>query len=526
MLLKNTGSQGVYIYAYVIATGAADTGDAANITGYYSLDDGAATVFATANPTEVSSTHMAGVYWQPLAQAETNGNAFAYKWASSTSGVAIDPIIGFTSGVNLPAVAAGAANGLLIAGSNTGPMSISGGVTFSNSSGDALALTSTGSNGNGLNASGNGTADGIRATGGATGRGIHGLGGATSGAGMRLEAQGGTSHGLHALGFGAGNGFEIDAGATGNGLNVTGGSTSGIGFAIATTSGDGLSILPTAGNAITATANGTSKHGAVFTGGTAGTSDGLKAVAGTGGVDFRASTSGPLQVNLTTIAGVALSTSTAQIGVNVVQFGGHAAVLDANNYPGVNVVDVAGAAASYYTGQAVSTGTGATGIGLSASDTAPIGAYVGRQISLVGGTGAGQWATITAHTGTVGTAVVTTYCPGGSGGHWITTPDSTTLYSIDGGSTGPFKIGQANNFLVALYETDNTTPYTSAASGITVTRTIGTTDASAGGTLTQVGATNKYVYAGVAADYPGPISSFTFSATGMTTITIPIPCTP
>jgi len=99
-----------------------------------------------------------------------------------------------------------------------------------------------------------------------------------SGAAMTLTSTGGNGAGLAITGNGSGAGMSVAAGATGKGISVT------------TTSGDGLSITPTAGSAIVATANGTSKHGIVATGGTAGTSDGIKATAGTGGVDFRAAT--------------------------------------------------------------------------------------------------------------------------------------------------------------------------------------------------------------------------------------------
>jgi len=99
-----------------------------------------------------------------------------------------------------------------------------------------------------------------------------------SGAAMTLTSTGGNGAGLAITGNGSGAGMSVAAGATGKGISVT------------TTAGDGLSITPTAGSAIVATANGTSKHGIVATGGTAGTSDGIKATAGTGGVDFRAAT--------------------------------------------------------------------------------------------------------------------------------------------------------------------------------------------------------------------------------------------
>jgi hypothetical protein len=107
--------------------------------------------------------------------------------------------------------------------------------------------------------------------------------------------------------------------------------------------------------------------------------------------------------------------------------GGHNAIFDSNGYPGVNLVDVAGQPANYYTGQA-QTGT-ATTITLASSDSSPNNGYAGRQITIVGGTGAGQSAYISAYNST--TKVATTYCTAGTSGHWITTPDSTSLYSID-----------------------------------------------------------------------------------------------
>jgi fibronectin-binding autotransporter adhesin len=92
--------------------------------------------------------------------------------------------------------------------------------------------------------------------------------------------------GIDVTGNGTGAAFKLAAGATGKGIAVT------------TTAGDGLSILPTAGSAIVATGNGTSKHGIIATGGTAGTSDGATFVSGTGGVDFRASQTGNLTGNI------------------------------------------------------------------------------------------------------------------------------------------------------------------------------------------------------------------------------------
>ncbi len=96
MLLKNTVG-GVFLYAFDTVANVPKTGDAANITGYRSLDGTVtATVFSTANPTEIDATHLKGVYWQPLTAAETNGNATAYAWSSTTANITIDPVIGFT----------------------------------------------------------------------------------------------------------------------------------------------------------------------------------------------------------------------------------------------------------------------------------------------------------------------------------------------------------------------------------------------------------------------------------------------
>lgn len=209
---------------------------------------------------------------------------------------------------NVAAATPGASGGVLISGSNAGTttlgaLTVTGATTHTGNVSMAAGLTITQSttNADAFSITGNGSGSGIKSTGGATGRGIHTLGGATSGAGMRLEAQGTASHGLHALGFDTGNGFNVAGGATGNGLNIIGGATSGIGVNVITTSGDGISVTPTAGNALTLTANGTSKHGAVITGGTAGTSDGIKAVAGTGGVDIRGSITGNLVGTVSTL---------------------------------------------------------------------------------------------------------------------------------------------------------------------------------------------------------------------------------
>ena len=92
MILKNVASQGVYLFAYNKTTGVGLAGDQANITGSVSKDGGAEAAFTTTNPTNIGG----GIYWQPLSQAETNADAVAFRWVSSTSNIVIDPVIGFT----------------------------------------------------------------------------------------------------------------------------------------------------------------------------------------------------------------------------------------------------------------------------------------------------------------------------------------------------------------------------------------------------------------------------------------------
>lgn len=88
------------------------------------------------------------------------------------------------------------------------------------------------------------------------------------------------------------DGLTISAPSTSNraGLSITGnGSGAGVSVAGGGT-GSGIVVTTTSADAVTLTATGTSKHGLVITGGNGGTSDGLKLVAGTGGVGARVAT--------------------------------------------------------------------------------------------------------------------------------------------------------------------------------------------------------------------------------------------
>lgn len=122
----------------------------------------------------------------------------------------------------LPAITAGAAGGVFIAGTNAA-------TTISSSTGSALTLTSTGGNGSGLASSGNGSGHGALLTAGATGNGISSVVSAGNGHGMRLE------------GFGTGEGLSARGGASGHGIHAIGGTSAGDGInAQSVFGGDGL----------------------------------------------------------------------------------------------------------------------------------------------------------------------------------------------------------------------------------------------------------------------------------------------
>ena len=96
MIYKNAASQKLAVYAYTLATGAAKTGDAGNITCYLSQDWGAAAAVTDTNPTELDSTNMKGWYVFDLTQAETNAEVLVFAPVSATSGVVLDQVQVFT----------------------------------------------------------------------------------------------------------------------------------------------------------------------------------------------------------------------------------------------------------------------------------------------------------------------------------------------------------------------------------------------------------------------------------------------
>lgn len=134
-------------------------------------------------------------------------------------------------------------------------LSVTAGATIANAGGSALTLSSSGSNGHGLVASGNGTGQGCRFVGGATGDGLRSLGGGTGGSGAHFAAQtsgygiefagaGSDGHGILTNGAGTGAGIWTAGGADGDGIHALGGSSTGDGIhAEADTDGYGLQLI-------------------------------------------------------------------------------------------------------------------------------------------------------------------------------------------------------------------------------------------------------------------------------------------
>ena len=123
--------------------------------------------------------------------------------------------------------------------------------------------------------------------------------------------------GITITGNGTGQAIIGTGGATGAALKLVGGGTSGDGINITTTSGHGMNIAAT----------GTSMHGITATGGNGGTSDGIKGVAGTGGVDIRGNITGNLVGTVSTLT--TYTGNTPQTGDSFARIGAAGASLTA-----------------------------------------------------------------------------------------------------------------------------------------------------------------------------------------------------
>lgn len=243
----------------------------------------------------------------------------------------------------LPQAQAGAANGVLIAGSNaattfsglttgalscttitasgavafqstfavtgtttlTGAVSANGGVTFTSATGDAFTCSSTGGNGNGISVSGNGTGASlltgrIQVAGAITITGpVLASGGvtfsSTSGNGFTCSSTGNNGNGFATSGNGSGDGWQTTAGITGRGVHSIGGSTSGEAFFGETTNGDAFSMSAGGASHIGILGQGGTGSGHGIQGKGGGNGNGINGigagsgdgVAGTGGLTGR-----------------------------------------------------------------------------------------------------------------------------------------------------------------------------------------------------------------------------------------------
>lgn len=193
----------------------------------------------------MDATNAKGWYLFDLTQAETNADALLFTGKSSTSNISVVGSLVFTTPANfsaasidssgrvdvikvagttqtagdlgsvtaaikvktdyLPSATAGAAGGVVIAGSNAATtfatLTVSGATTLTGNVSLAAGLTVTQSSANtsAVIITGTGSGDGIRVTGGSTGSGIKSTGGATSGHGFYVIGQSATSgNGLYA----------------------------------------------------------------------------------------------------------------------------------------------------------------------------------------------------------------------------------------------------------------------------------------------------------------------------------------
>lgn len=120
---------------------------------------------------------------------------------------------------------------------------------------------------------------------------------------------------------------------------------------------------------------------------------------------------------------------------------------------------------------------------------------------------------------------------GYTGGDVVNVVLSATIGGVNTGSvidafvldrTGPFLVNSANAFTFAMVQSsDHISPYTGG--NVTGVRSIGgVTEGNVTGSVTQVGTTNRYYFAGAAADFNGTSIEFTFSATGADPVTVSV----
>lgn len=88
-MFKNVASQKLQVFAFDTTTGAAKTGDAANITAYVAKDYGSVTVLGDTSATEMDATNAKGWYLFDLTQGETNADNLLFTAKSTTANISI-----------------------------------------------------------------------------------------------------------------------------------------------------------------------------------------------------------------------------------------------------------------------------------------------------------------------------------------------------------------------------------------------------------------------------------------------------
>lgn len=411
--------------------------------------------------------------------------------------------VGAGSGDGIAATGGATGNGAHLVG---GATSGAGVLAAATTSGDGITATGVGTTKHGINATGGSTSsDGIRATGGGTGHGVNAQSGSgATGNGVNAASNATNGDGIKGAGAGSGHGADLAGGATGNGAKFVGGGTSGHGIAATTTSGDGVNLAPTAGHGISATANGTSKHGMVLTGGTAGTSDGLSAVAGTGGVPIRGAITGDITGNLSGSVGSvtgAVGSVTGNVGGNVV-----GSVASVTGNVGGNVV---GSVASVTAGVTVSTNNDKTGYGLSSAAVQAIWDALTSALTTVGSIGKLLVDNVNA---TISSRLASASISLSGGAVTVGTNNDKTGYAL----TADFRIKKntalANFPFVMTDSSDHVSPKT----GLTVTGQVSIDGAAFAGLTNAVSELSNgwYTVNLAAADVNGDTVALKFTATG------------
>lgn len=106
-MFKNVASQNLIVYVFDSTTNLPKTGDAANLTAYRSLDGGSVTVLSDTSAAEMDSTNAKGYYLFTLTQAETNGDTILFTCKSSTANMVClaVPAVVYTTPPNFTALA-------------------------------------------------------------------------------------------------------------------------------------------------------------------------------------------------------------------------------------------------------------------------------------------------------------------------------------------------------------------------------------------------------------------------------------